>query len=405
MSNFGDDIRRIARYEKLIKLITQAQATADQAKKLAIDGKRSIAYLDRSSLGVTGATGATGNLRPNVTLGATAATNAASAAAGAALALANGSPSNGATSDGPSDNIDDLDNTDKDGTYNAASELDGQADTYGKQVASAAANEVVRWLNNLKTADGRHVAVGTQEGSYKGPTAADSAYSGVPDGTWELGKTWMLITGSTPLFGATATSLWDIRAAYDGTVVRADAGGNPHNDPAVVGDSIVFTNTDTFAGGTTYAFQAYAPGVAIAIGHYGQQDCGVTVGDSGACSVTQPPAGNWPDLGITQLAWVSGLFPEVNPLVNVGRFMPNPFDVSVPTEYVGGASILDLQTLDDVPVRIGPLRNGGWYMYYRDPMNANLPAGDIHDSSVYTIQANRVVGGFITPSELATLLP
>ena len=56
-------------------------------------------------------------------------------------------------------------------------------------------------------------------------------------------------------------------------------------------------------------------------------------------------------------------------------------------------------------MRIGPLRDGGWYIYFRDPGNSNLPQGLPTANSVYTIGNDRTPSGFITPNQLATMLP
>ncbi len=56
-------------------------------------------------------------------------------------------------------------------------------------------------------------------------------------------------------------------------------------------------------------------------------------------------------------------------------------------------------------VRLGPIRQDGCDMYYRDPLNSNLPVGNDTDNSVLIINNNRTHGGFITPNQLTKLLP
>lgn len=399
MSEYGDNIRRISRYDQIIKKIQQAQDTADQAKKLAIAGAKGIAYLNQDTLTSSAVKGAQGVTKPNATVGGTK--TAASAAAGAAGSFAAGSPFNTAASSGDADSLDSDDNTDKDGAYDIDSLLGNEADEYGKVPPAAGALDAVRKITGLYNANGRRIIPSFYDGDYIGPDNADSAYSGAADSSYISGKVWTLITGVTRLFGSTFQALMSAREAVDGTVARDDAGGNPHLNPPVQGTTVIFTTAPVYAGGTSYGYTA---GPTVGIGQYGQVDCGTYAGDGAACSVG-PQYGNWGDLGVTQLAWVSGIASTVNPIASIGRFVPNPFDVNVPANFADGNSILDLETATGNNVRIGPLRDGGWYVYYSDVGNNNLPVGDPDKNTVYVIKSDKVPYGFTTPNQLSTMLP
>ena len=432
MSEYGDNIRKIAHYEYLLKLIRQAQATADEAKKLAIGANKSIAYLDKSSLSaiqqaaVSGATKPTtpANQLPSgspvIDRDAGVATDAAKD--GASQAIDNQNPLNGVSSLGPVIDAGGTDNTGKDGVYNIDSILDAAVDSAGKYPPvpsgdggvsnSRYTGDTINALTNLQTDDeSRILRVSLADATWGslGPSDWDNIYTPPPDPTYTPGRIWALISGVTKYFSNTFNGLMSVREEVDGTVARSSVGGSPYINEAVVGSSIIFTNPLSPTGGTVYAFKAY-DSLAVGIGQYGQEPCGLSTGSQAVCDVAtaNPPLTlKWSDLGFTQLGWVSGLFLGISPYTAeyVGRFMPNPFDINVPDSYINGGSILDLKTLDGTPLRIGPLREGGWYMYYRDPMNSNLPAGNVTDASVGVVNSNRTFNKFITPNELAKMLP
>lgn len=406
MSTFGDNIRKIAKYQELLDRINQAQETADQATKSAITANRSIAYLNKETLATAATSGAVGVLQPNGALGANGVTTEA-AVAGAAQAVSSANPLNGATNSGTADDLTSGDNTDKEGWYDAESLLNNVKDAFGKTPANAAAREAVNTMTGLKTDDGtRDIILHFRDGAYVGADSATDAYSSGVDPTWVAGRVWAVASGFTQYFGATFSEMIAAREAVDGSVIRNYSGlPGPQLDEAVAGSNICTTFAPVYNASTIYNFEPYSPGVTVPIvGRYGQQDCGLVGGDGAACAITNPK-GPWNDLGATQLAWVSTVGTLINPLANLGRFVPNPNDVNVPTIYADGSSILDLKTLDGTNVRVGSLATGGWYLYARDPSADNAPLGSANAYSVYTLDSKRQTTGFITPAQLTKLLP
>lgn len=403
MSNYGDNIRKIARYQYLLDKILAGQSALDALTKASIKGTRAIAYLDKSSLASSAVNGATGTLKPNSSVGAN---NAASGARnGAQSALDAADPSNGASESGNTGDLASDDNTEKDGYYDIESLLNNTKDDYDKSPPTGAAREVINGLTGMRTSAGRAAHALFRDGAYVGPNNVDNANEAPVDSTFTSGLVWALISGGTKYFAQSFSELMGVRSALDGSEARNVSPGPPYNSPATVGSNIIFTFAPAYSSGTGYGFVAYSPGASINIGTYGQEDCGLNVGSAAVCALPNPPTGSWPDLGLTQLAWVSTVVGPVNPLANAGRFVPNPFDVSVPVEYTNGSSILDLETTSGLDVRIGPLRDGGWYVYYRDVSNNNLPVGSASANSVYIVHANRETGGFISPNQLSTMLP
>lgn len=460
MSKLGSNIRTIAGYEKLLKLVREAQDTADQAKKLSIENKKSISYLDNKTLTTANQPGTTGQTQPNGGLNNTqtaaekigqaggiggnifnagTGTSLGANSGGQANANSQSSPLNGAGKMGSSDDLGGDDNSEKEGNQDAESALNNESDpdSGGKApvVPSGYSTHPQIFENNqytgektnawtgLKTEAGRQLVV--RLGSigaiaWVGPDDWDDAFNGPEDPTFDAGKVWRLTIGSDIILGSTFSEMIanaevpplpnPITKAY------GISGGFITNIPPIIGEDILFSTNFTGEvgqpsgplGGTVYAFEAYIPTDQISNGHYGLQDCGLVVGDSTYCVATAPRIGIWTDLGVTQLGWISGI---VNDVVGfskdyIGRFMPHPADVNVPSEFVEGASILDLLTTkNEIPVRIGPLKEGGFYLYERDPEASNAPVGSATENSVLIIRTNGTSAGFITPNQLSTMLP
>ncbi len=418
MSKYGEDIRRISRYEQLLKLINEAKATADQAEKDALLGSRSIAYLDPTTLATSAKNGAINVTQPTnggVTPGGPVGTGLTSGTSGAVSGA--GDLLNSLNNTGSSSSLGSGSNNDKQGVYDAASLLNNTADAYGKEPPLD--GETIGQITGLQTADGsRGIVVGIKDAltAFMGPSDWTTPISPGVDPTYTPGIVYHL-------YGAYANSIKGVLAAsappgfswygitngnLDGTnfLTSFSPSGDPGtymllsaNPGAYLGRLVINQGGDIFGPIATYAM-----GTQTSIG---AMDCGLTSDSNAACAAAPPLQSAWSDLGVTQLAWLSPLTGVVPPysLDLVGRFIPNPFDVNVPTQYQNGSSILDLKTIGGDTVRIGPLANGGKYMYFSNPSNSNLPTGSTTANSVYTINGDRTPGGFITPNQLATMLP
>lgn len=417
MSKYGDSIRRISKYEQLIKLIKKAQQTADQALKNAIEGTRSIAYLNAQSVAATAVKSALGVAKPTLTgvnnpTGTPLSTGLSQGQSGAVSAA---NPSAGLTNNGASGDLNSGDNTDKEGWYDAKSILDGAKDAANKVPPVPGSGQTVQSITGLAAAAGRNIVVHLKDaGSAFVPSDnfSEGPFIRPIDSSYEPGKVWAILSGITVLYANSFSGVVSAVESFTVTKAYNYTGGVVAGNPSV-GSPLLFSSNFTAPlgstpGGTVYNYQAYVSGATVTAGKYQIQDCGLSVGDVVACNASPPLQPTWDDLLVTQLAWASPITPALQPLIPyalMGRFIPNPFDVYVPTEYQNGASILDLQTLTGDEVRIGPLREGGWYMYYRDPLNSNLPVGSAGANSVYIINSAKLPQGFITPNQLSTMLP
>lgn len=396
MSNFGNDIRKISRYDELIKKIREAQDTADQAKKLAIGGARSTTYISAQgavSEAVAGAIGVTNPTNNGVTTGngisdEGLAEGLQSAIDAAGANIANGG-SGGASSSGAGDTEgNNGDNSSRDGWYDAQSVLNGAVDELGKASPAPGTGLAVNTLTGLQTDAGRQVLVHLRDAavSFIGPDDAVSASSGTSDALWQAGFYWL------DAFGAMSgpqghTAIYQQRAK--------------EFYPDLIDNSISYEVSGVEPDGSVSGYFAKASNGAI-IGSVNRSTC---PGPAGVCTSAAPGGAPWNDMGYTQLAWATQLSTLSNlaiPAYLVGRFVPNPFDVNVPSDYAQGASILDLSTLGGQKVRIGPLANGGFFMYSRDPANNNQP---VANSTAVLFDGDRSINSYIPANNVQYYLP
>jgi len=398
LSKYGDDIRRISKYEKLIQLIEELRKGKGQDDKSPIQGTRGIAYGDGGGKPLSTSKASIGTTKPNnngivpkfgdKSTGHPEGSNQSE------------DPTDGANKQGSPDDINGLDNTSRDGWYDAASILQNIADSYSK--IPPIPQWVLNALTGLQTDDGRGIVAHFLDAAFAfvAPITASGPYDPGADPTWENGKYWSLsspaVAYGPTVYQAVTESIAAVKIAF------------PAAYPSGYGDAYFDQAGIVFDSPGDYTYTWYqGPGAPPNVAHVVQADCPGPSGADFACTITSPPSAKWTDMGVTQLAWVSPITPA---LVNVGynlmgRFIPNPFDINVPVQYQNGASILDVKTLSGDAVRIGPLRDGGWYMYYRDAGADNVPVGDFNEYSVYTVNVDRTAAGFITPNQLKVLLP
>ncbi len=143
MSNYGDDIRRISRYEKLLKLINEGKGTADQSDKGEIPGGKGVSYANGSN----NKTSAGGSLPNN---GGAFGSGEFSTGQGDGVSVGN-QLLDGVNSQGNSGNLTNPDNTQKDGWYDLASILNGVKDVYDKGVPTT--GQLINSLTGIQTDD------------------------------------------------------------------------------------------------------------------------------------------------------------------------------------------------------------------------------------------------------------
>lgn len=400
-------------------LIRQNDNSINQISKGSVNGARGIGYANNvnasgSAVGAASNNAGVSTSAGQAVIGGLKAGEAA-ATEGAKDVL------NAATKAGGSGNLTDGDNSERDGWYDAKSLLDGTADNFGKEPPTEGGVLKVNSITGATNdAASRAIIVHLAEAawSFVGPTAWTTPLLGPVDPSYTPGAVWSIIagTGSVRSFGTVFDQMVSAAVATYTTFPVQCYSENPATSkvtgPPAPGNTIKFSTTlganvgDTI-GGDRYTEATYATGLVIGAGEYGLQDCGLSVGDTASCSATPPTSHTWDDLGVTQLAFTTATSVALMPYSynQIGRFLPNPFDVNIPTEYGEGASILDLKTIGGDPIRIGATRDGGFYLYYRDPTNDNAPLGAGTANSVYLVGGNGIPKGFITPNELGNLMP
>lgn len=429
MSDLGNDIRRISKYNELIKLIDEVRGIAVQAQKLSIANKKSIAYLDTNNLDTTVVEGASGQTQPNAQIntgntgtpdgngGAYNNTNGTGTSQGGTTpGPSNETPEGGASSGGSaSDSLSNMSTTDRDGVYDSESILDNTQDTEEKAPPAiypdgAPGAPSINTITNLQTDDEtRDVMVHLADANiaFYPPEDWESQFLGPVEETYRAGYVWsnVLDASWTNSFEASVTAAHTLLQSISATEVGSFLGVDyPYGSPYEPTGSIpTGTSSETFG----YMFDDPANPGSYFVYPGALQSCASFGGsEPAACSADAPLMYNWPERNVTQLAWLTPYAGVASNYGNdlIGRFVPNPFDISVPTTYENGASILDLKTLGGTAVRLGPLPSGGWYFYYRDVANSNLPTGSVTANSVLVIRPDRTSAGYITPNSLSKML-
>ncbi len=407
MSTFGDDIRTISRYNELLQLIRSDKGTVNQVTKGAINGARGIAYGIGGSVRNVNVTSTPGGTKPVGPLprktdgdptdtgnkdGTTGAVDGAKDALDAA------------TDSGSSSDLNSGDNTNKDGWYDLQSLLDGAKDGLGKFPPSG--DEVVNTLTGLQTDDEtRNLIIHVRDAavSFLAPDDRDGGLETVSDPDWDINYYYEGQSFADTLYESTFNRAGHVGAQ---SIIGYPITGGFVSQVVEIGGT-----PSPITGNGDYFIQYYVEGGISDGGPYNsvvlvfRHSCTSPGNPSNYCLLSAPDMPFSSDLGATQLGWVGLLSATIAPFFygTLGRFIPNPYDINVPTQYADGSSILDIKTLSGDPVRIGPLRDGGWYVYYRD--GSDLPLGDATANTVYTIGNNRTTNGFITPNQLATKLP
>lgn len=419
LSNTGDDIRKISRYEELKRLIKDLQGGGDPTEAGAIAGAKSIAYIGANgetseatpaTVGATQPTGFPGGIgyttATGLQLGAVSAGNSVIATSGDSAGLAADRPVN----------------NDRDGFYDAKSLLDGAKDAFGKAAPPISTggplegNAIVASITGLKDASGRSIVLHTVDAArqFLAPDDRESSFAASSnlDPSYTPGRVWSLIWGGNRYFSNSFGGLVAIREGLDLSTCYGYVGLYISTLTPSVGDNLQFSfnpnmHVGDFAGsggGMQYGFQAYSAGVQMPPGAYGQQDCGLTILDGVACSADPPYATTWADLGYTQLGLLTPLSGGISPYsyALMGRWVAHVYEKDVPQEYKDGLSTLNLFLSDGTtPVTVAPLQNGGLAMFY----GTNTPDGSATANSVYTLDNKRIPSGYITPNQYTSMIP
>lgn len=394
MSRFGDDIRKIAKYDELKRLIDQLSSKGvDPVAKGALNGARGVAYFNGGN-----AASSPGTSSPDSNTDKNKDKESTGIGDGEAAAVDSAKDALNAVQTGSgSDDLTNPDNTNKDGYYDAKSILDGAKDAYGKAVSDGLINSIT----GLTTEDAtRDMLIHLKDAalSFVPPDDWVGPYSGGTDPTYTAGYYYQSSGAGpgTPDTLINSPTLSGVIAGIEASWVTY----LPTRLPAVF---IGWLGAEAQTPSTNGTARIQDP-----TGIYNIPvtcvSCSVSP-DATGCPLLPPTAGSWTDLGLTQLAFVTPLSPLLAPLnvSSIGRFIPNPYDVNVPSDFADGNSILDLKTVVGDTVRIGPLKDGGWYMYYSD--GAGAPVGAGTDNTVFTVKNDRKPGGFITPNQLGKLKP
>lgn len=395
MSKYGDDIRRISRYQELLDLIRQNKLT-EQDKKDVIDGQRGIAYaaVNGATSAITGTPGVTkpdnDGITPPVDKPRVDVPD-------------DGDSNNDNDSVGDSD-LSDSDNTDRDGWYDADSLLSGDKDEYGKYPPKPGDGLNINSLTGLSDST-RPIITHLKEAAnaFIGPNDRDDANQFVADPAYTPGFFYRVNN-------AGGSNFEDVP-----TPAAAITSGTNYLDGVLTPDRLPVSFVGWFTTGGSASTPPDTVGVPKNMRF--EDALGNLINDSVnylACTITSSiyacPIVSvgvaWADLGATQMAWTTEVSARVDPFEYnmAGKFNPHPYDGNVPTSLQNGTSSLDLTTNQSNTVRIGPLGSDGWYAAYTDSLGGSI-AGDANSATVLKINADRSHGGFITPNALAKILP
>ncbi len=398
MSKYGDDIRRISKYQELLDLIRQNKNSVNQTTKAAVDGARGVAY---GGNGVSTSKGTPGDTSPD--------NNDVTDKRDTRQDVKRDGESKVGDDDinhvGDSD-ISSLDNTNRDGWYDIDSAVQAAKDALGKYPPTEGNPQKIDALTGLLTPGGRKIVAIFKEAGLGmlGPDDRDSANEKVTDPGYTPGFYFRANNGG-------GSTVQDIR-----TAAEAVQSGKEYLDSALPSPRPPVTFLDWYD--STNTSPAPPPSIVNTSGFMRYEDtlsnvssltatylaCS-TASDLFSCPVVGP-AVLWADLGATQIAWctlISAIYPPFNAEMN-GKFVTHPYDDNIPSEYINGASILNLETSLSNTVQIGPLGGGGWYAGYTDSLGGAF-SGNANDASILKINANRTHGGFISPNQLNRLLP
>lgn len=414
--SFGEDIRRISKYAYLLKLIRETQSTADQAKKLAITGTKSTVFINGINGAVSGAnTGAAGGgtvKTPGGGGGTTAedaadiagdiGENVGSAIADAASDIIGGSIGGAGGGGGGGT----ANNNNSPGAFDVNSVIKGVKDVFGKPPPGL--GDLVSTITGLKLPNGNNLVTYLREyaSSFVPGEGFVNPFTPIPDPGWQNGYYWQAtnFAGSseapTPGLAGFAQAVAGIGTVSPlGVIEDVSVKGITSATPSSVDYDVSYKYRDLSNNSITYAdnriivtrLVCAAPGIP-----------------SSACTATAPNANDWGDSLPAQLAWVTpitGLLVQVGFELIAGRFAGSPYDPKLPKSYREGQfSILDVENSAGVPIRIGPLADGGFYLYERS-LATGAPVGSPSLPSVAIVKQNNGFGGYITPAQLNYLLP
>ena len=413
--SFGDDIRRISKYAYLLKLVRQAQSTADQLKKDAILGKKSTVLIngvDGTSSAAATAAASGGTIKTPSGGGNTSDTAADVAgdigsSVGTAIADAVSNTISGSVwGAGGGGGGGSTNNTNSPGAFDANSVIKGVKDVFGKNPPSI--GDLVTVLTGLKLPDGNNLITYLQDyaNSFVPGEGFVNPFTPVPDSTWQNGYYWAATNFAGSSQASTPGTAGFVQATSSiGTVT----GLGVIEDVSIIGFSSLTTTAGAYD--VTFKYRNTSTNVIeygfnrINVNRLACVSPGVP---SAACTAFAPNSNDWGYGLPAQLAWVTPLTAlsiRVGFELIAGRFAGSPLDPKLPKEYREGMySILDVDTTAGVPVRIGPLDNGGFYIYERNP-TTGLPVGSTSLNSVAIVKQNHTFGGYITPASLATQLP
>ena len=357
-NRFADAIKRIVE-----PLIPKQKGDDNYKSKSPIPGRRGIALNNgttQTSSGASGAASAANTNRPRIITQATsdalqdAATKEALNSLGV-LGAAQGSYDADALLTGEQSPA--VANTVDAATLSALA-LNAEANSLGTATGGGRLLEIT----GLKDcATGKNYTVRT-DGFFVPPASWETADNPPIDPTYLDGSVWKIISGATVIFTQTFSELISQRAALDSTVAYTVSAGIITSTDPQAGDPLIQFSTagqlegDPIVGGTGYSFTSSG---TVSPGTYGRILCSSDAAAASVCALSPPKPDFWPVTGVSQLTRNSS-----------GQFVASPYDSEVENKFKTPRSILALCTENDLPVRISPLKNGGFAFYEVDGSGA-----------------------------------
>lgn len=373
MTQFNENIRKIAKTEELKRLIEELRGSVDALARNAIPARRGVGFKNE---GFNSA-----NANQN-----TAALNAKN---GSSQFYGTGKLQPPVGGD--------------QGSVSADSFLDNTSGLFTNEAGDDAANpgDQLRELTGLEDCStGKEYKV-RFDGAYDPPTTwaeAGTPPGGVIDETYVAGFYYTNTTnpGLATIIAASANIV--LEQAIDALITA-----NPNQVYVTTGTTT--TNSAVIAGTRVFTYQmnyeSLNPDGSVSGGSFvaahPQQCTGSELGDAAtACAAgapTTPVETEWPEdpSRPVQLSWN----------VDKGTFAPSEYDPDVPFGLENGLSTLNLCTTDGKFVTITPLSDGGFAIYETGTQGGSLAV----DASIKKVNRDLTYAGTITEDQLDALTP
>ncbi len=275
----------------------------------------------------------------------------------------------------------------------------------GSNLGKETLNSIIGFAKDgaISTITGKPLGVKVNlKGQYPTPNSTDIASRYPPQDSWDdansppilqsfdSGLVWTLISGITQLFDQTFYGLINQREAIGPTKAYSIVGGFVSSLTPSPEDLIQFSSnlsgtigmSSAALGGTQYAFTIYNPTSTIPISHYGQQDCGLDLGDTVTCLLPAPRETAWPQTGLIAVTLLNGLF-KINDFDSEAPFGYRPDTSSIRIAIGNGIDVIDGRFLD---IQLGV--QGGYLMSTVNADGTTIENVDYYDANGVLTLAN-----------------